>query len=180
MNYKQIPIYLCSFSKEWNKRTQKEGSIAGHEFGKLNGKDIIWPKNADSETINPKNFIKLKKQFKLEELLFIDKLIGTDNVVSIINHINRSGQNFLRGATPEGKYPQFPDMSKIYNNINGQDTVVVHTLGCERFKNISSNEKVIWSEAVGLIAPIAHYVGIKIYAIGGNNFVKIKQYIENI
>jgi len=175
-----MPIYLCSFSKEWNKHIQKEGSTAGHEFGKLNGKDIIWPKNADSETINPKNFIKLKKQFKLEELLFIDKLIGTDNVVSIINHVNRSGQNFLRGATPEEKYPQFPDMSKIYNKISRQDTVVVHTIGSERFKNILSDEKVIWSESVGLIAPVAHYVGIKIYAIGGNNFEKIKQYIGNI
>ena len=36
MNYKQTPIYLCFFTKEWNKQTQKEGSIAGHEFGKLN------------------------------------------------------------------------------------------------------------------------------------------------
>ena len=180
MNYKQIPIYLCSFTKEWNKHIQKEGLIDGHEFGKMDGKLIVWPKNIDSETINPKNFIKLKEHFKLEEFLFIDKLIGTDNVVSIINHINRSGKNFLRGVTPEGKFPQFPDMSKIYNKINELDTVIVHTLGCERIINISSDEKAIWSELLGLIAPVAHYVGIKIYALGGNNFDNIKQHIENI
>jgi hypothetical protein len=177
MNYKQRPIYLCSFSKEWNKHIQKEGSIAGHEFGKLNRKYIIWPKNADSETINPKNFTKLKKQFKLDELLFVDRLIGTNDSVCIINHVNRSGQNFLRGATPEGTYPQFPDMSKIYNKINGLDTVVVHTLGCERFQNISSDEKVIWSELVGLIAPVAHYIGINVFAIGGNKINDVEKII---
>ena len=57
---------------------------------------------------------------------------------------------------------------------------MVHTIGSERFNNILSDEKVIWSELVGLIAPVAHYVGIKIYAIGGNNFEKVIQYIGNI
>lgn len=180
MNYKQLTIYLGSFAKEWNKHIQKEGSVVGHEFGKWNGNVIVWPKNIDSETINPKNFIKLKEQFKLKDLLVIDWVKGHNDIVTIINHVNRSGQNFLRGATPEGKYPQFPDMSKIYNKINGLETVVVHTVGSERFHNVQNDEKVIWSESVGLIAPVAYYVGIKIFAIGGNNFDNIKQYIGNI
>ena len=180
MNYKQIPIYLCSFTKEWNKYIQKEGLLASHEFGKLNEKVIIWPKNIDSETINPKNFIKLKKELRFDELLFVDRLAGTKEIVFIGNHINRSGQNFLRGVTPEGKFPQFPDMSKIYNKINGMETVVVHTVGSERFHNIQNDENIIWSESIGLTAPVAHYVGIKVFAIGGNNFDNIKQYIGNI
>ena len=102
------------------------------------------------------------------------------DVASINNHINRSGQNFLRGVTPEGKFPQFPDMSKIYNKTNGMETVVVHTVGSERFHSMQNHENVIWSESVGLIAPVAHYVGIKVFAIGGNNFDKIRQYIRNI
>ena len=175
-----MPIYLCSFSKEWNKHIQKEGLIADHEFGKLNGKAIVLPKNIDSETVNPKNFIKLKNKLSLKELLIVDRLIGIKDIISIGNHINRSGQNFLRGATPEGKYPQFPDMSKIYNKINGMETVIVHTVGSERFQNIQNSENVIWSESIGLIAPVAHYVGIKIFAMGGNNFDNIKQYIGNI
>jgi len=180
MKYKQMPIYLCSFSKEWNKHIQKEGLISGHEFSKFNERIIVWPKKINSETINPKNFIKIKKQFKLEDILFVDRLIGTDKPVSIINHVNRSGKNFLRNETPLKEFPQFPDMSKIYHKINGIDTVVVHTIGSKRFQNQPSEENVIWSEAIGLIAPVAHYVGIKVFAIGGNNFDNIKQYIGNI
>jgi len=180
MNYKQMPIYLCYFTEEWNKHVQKEGSIAGHKFGKLNEREIIWPKSIDSETVNPKNFIKLKNEFSLKKLLFVDRLMGTKDIVSIGNHINRSGQNFLRGVTPEGKFPQFPDMSKIYNKINGMETTVVHTVGSERFHSIQNDENIIWSESIGLIAPAAHYVGIKVFAIGGNNFDNIKQHIGNI
>ena len=180
MNYKQTPIYLCSFTKKWNKYIQKEGSFSGHEFGKWNSKTIVWPKNIDSETINPKNFLKLKKDIRFDELLIVDRLAGTKEIVSIGNHINRSGQNFLRGATPEGKFPQFPDMSKIYNKINGLETAVVHTIGSKRFQTILGEENVVWSESIGLIAPVAHYVGIKVFAIGGNNFDNIKQCIRNI
>lgn len=175
MNYKKIPIYLCSFIREWNECVQKEGSFVGHEHGKWNGKTIMWPKNIDSETINPKNFIKLKKELNLKEILLVDRLSGIKDIVSISNHLNRSGQNFLRGKTPEEKFPQFPDMSKIYNKINGLKPAIVHSVGGKRFKNISSDENVIWSESVGLIAPVAHYVGIKIFAIGVNNFSDINK-----
>lgn len=169
MNYKHKQIYLCTFTEEWSENIQKEGIVAGHEFGKLNGKRIIWPKKIDSATINPEKFSELKKHFNLKELLFIDRLIGTNKPVSIINHVNRSGQNFLRDKTPFNEYPQFPDMSKVYQKISGFDTVVVHTIGEKRFQS-PPNEKVIWSELIGLIAPVAHYVGIKVSAIGGNNF----------
>ena len=94
--------------------------------------------------------------------------------------MNRSGQNFLRNETPFKEHPQFPDMSKIYNKISGLDTVIVHTIGEKRFQSLPNKEKAVWSEAIGLIAPVAHYVGIKIFAIGGNNFENIKQYIGKI
>ena len=175
-----MPIYLGSFLKEGSKNIQNKDSTNGHEFGKLDEKTIIWPKNVDTTTINPKNFIELKKQFKLDGLLMIDKLTGIDGIASIINHVNRSGQNFLRGNTPEGKYPQFPDMSKIYNKIKGLETAVVHTIGSKRIQTLLDEENTVWSESIGLIAPVAHYVGIKVFAIGGNNFDNIKQYRGNI
>ncbi len=174
------PIYLCAFTKEWNKRIKLKRSMADHYYGEINNRIILWPKKIDSATINPKNFYELKKQYNLKELIFIDRLIGTSKVVSIINHVNRSGQNFLRSKTPFNQFPQFPDMSKIYNQISGLDTVVVHTIGERGFQKPPAEENVIWSELVGLIAPIAHYVGIKVFAMGGNNFNNIKQYIENI
>jgi len=148
--------------------------VASHNYGERNDRTFLWPKKIDSETINPKNFIELKKEFSLDELLIIDRLAGINDIVSIGNHVNRSGQNFLRRKTPEGKFPQFPDMSKIYNKINGLNTVVVHTTGEKRFKKrLSDEENIIWSEYIGLIAPVAHYVGIKVFAVGGNNLVNI-------
>ncbi len=170
MTIKDIPIYLCVATENWQKTIVEKGSLANHKFGEINSRKIIWPEKIDSETINPKSFIEIKKQFNLKELLFIDRLIGTNKPVSIANHVNRSGQNFLRNKTPFNEFPQFPDMSKIYNKISGLDTVVVHTIGEKRFKNPPNEENVIWSETIGLIVPVARYVGIKVFAIGGNNF----------
>lgn len=173
MNYKQMPIYLCAFTKEWKKKVKPAGSIANHNYGKINNQIILWPKKIDSATINPENFSELKKHYNIKELLFIDRIIGINKSVSIINHVNRSGQNFLRSKTPFNKLPQFPDMSKIYQKISGLDMVVVHTIGEKRFQSPPPNEKVIWSELIGLIAPVAYYVGIKVFAIGGVNLKDI-------
>ena len=173
-------IYLCVFTEEWDEKIKCTEIVANHCIGKSKERIILWPKKIDSATINPKNFYELKKHYKLKELIFVDRLIETNKLVSIINHVNRSGQNFLRSKTPFNKFPQFPDMSKIYNKISGLDTVVVHTIGEKRFQNPPVEENVIWSELIGLIAPVAHYVGIKVFAMGGNNFNNIKQYIENI
>lgn len=175
MTIKNIPLYLCVVTEKWQKKIVENGSIANHKFGKLNSRTIVWPEKIDSETINPKNFNELKKHFNLKELLFIDRLIGTNKLVSIINHVNRSGQNFLRKETPFEEHPQFPDMSKIYNKINRLDTAIVHTIGKKRFQNPPNEEKTIWSETIGLIAPIAYYIGIKVFAIGGNNLDDINE-----
>ncbi len=178
VSYKQRPIYLCNFTKEWGKKVKPVGIIANHIFGKISKQTIIWPEKIDSETINPKTFNELKKQHSIKELLFIDRIIGVNKPVSIINHVNRSGQNFLRNKTPFEEYPQFPDMSKIYHKINGLDTVVVHTIGKRRFQKPPSEENIIWSELIGLIAPVAHYVGIRVFAIGGNNIKEIINLLE--
>ena len=173
VSYKTIPIYLCNYTKEWNKKVKFTGSIAGHNCGKINNQIILWPKKINSATIDPKNFIELKRHYNLKELLFIDRTIGTNRPVSIINHVNRSGQNYLRNKTPFKKFPQFPDMSKIYYKIRELDTVIVHTIGEKRFQSPPNEEDIIWSEMIGLIAPVAHYVGIKVFAIGGNNAKEI-------
>ena len=57
-------------------------------------------------------------------------------------------------------------MSKIYNEIGSHEKAVVHTIGIERFKNQQALNNIIFSELVGLIAPVAYYVGIKIFALG--------------
>ena len=57
----------------------------------------------------------------------------------------------------------FPDMSNIYHAIPNLNTLTVHTVGPERFDSATSS-KVVLSEAVGLIAPLWHYVRVKVYA----------------
>ena len=170
---KNMPIYLCTMTDLWNKNIETPADIAQHIVGEIRGRKIISPKSINSETINPKNFIELKDRLDINELLLIDRLKGIDEIVSIIDHINRSGKNYLRSKTPEEPFPQFPDMSKVYNNIEGLRGVVVHTLGEERFLTAKIDKEIVWSEYAGLIAPVAHYVGIKVSAIGNKDINEI-------
>ena len=75
---------------------------------------------------------------------------------------------------------QFPDMSHIYSKTEGIPLAVVHTLGQERFSKPPKNESCIWSEASGLIAGVAHYVGMKVFAVGTESDSQRKQLIEKI
>jgi len=172
-----IPIYICIESKKCKFSIQNKQEHTNHTIGKLNEHIVFIPNKIDSETINPKNFLTLKEKYDLKELLIIDRIHGAKKVISIADHINKSGLNFLRSKTPEGDFPQFPDMSKIYNNIDGFDKSIVHTIGPKRFENQQAHDKIIYSEHVGLIAPVAHYVGIKISALGSKN---IKDIIEKL
>lgn len=166
---KELSTYFCSITKDVEKRIKNERKIAEHKIGDLGGRNIIYPVKIDSVVINPKNLLHLKENLKINEMLIIDRIKGTDQIISIVDHINQSGQNFLRGRTPEGEFPQFPDMSKIYNAIDGFEKMVVRTVGVDRYKNQQAQNDVILSELVGLVAPVMHYIGINIYALGSEN-----------
>lgn len=165
----EFPIYICSKIEELNIDITDSKKVANHRTGKLEKRNVIIPTHINSETINPKNFIELKNKLGIDKILFIDRIKGTDKSISISDHVNRSGQNFLRRNTPEGDLPQFPDMSKIYNVVEGFESFTVHTLGHERFEKLQDDKKNIYSEFVGLIAPVAHYVGIKVSALGSKS-----------
>ena len=79
--------------------------------------------------------------------------------------MNRSGINFLKGNTPQKGLPTFPDMSCVYNQIAKLKKVVVHTVGPTLFESKNPNSLVI-SESVGIVAPIWHYVQVKVFAKG--------------
>ena len=170
---KNIPIYICNVSKKLAKKTKMEDQYLNHTFGKLLDRTIIWPDDINSDTINPKNLLLLKEKFNIQKILIIDKTKGSDDRTSIIDSVNRSGQNFLRSKTPEENLPKFPDMSKIYGKIEEYTATVVHTLGKEQFKCPPGVKKIIWSEYVGLIAPVFHYVGVKVSAIGTKEIISI-------
>lgn len=164
-----LPIYLCVNPSIWKIDIEPKMKIAKHHIGKYKHRKLIWPEEFNSKTINPRNFVELKNTLFLTDLLIIDRIKAVDGTVSIADHVNRTGDTFLRAKTPFEEFPQFPDMSKIYNPVEGFKVVTVHTLGQERFNNPPRDEDIIWSEAVGLIAPVAHYVGINVSAVGGAN-----------
>ena len=123
----------------------------------------IVPKTFDSKTLGPRNFLGLKRELGLESILIIDRTKPTKEETCIMNHVNRAGYNFLIGKTPELDLPRFPDMSNIYNAIPGLNTETVHTVGPKRFDSATPG-KVVLSEATGLVAPIWHYVRVKVFA----------------
>ena len=144
-----------------------KSTLLDHKLYTKQKKLFLVPNMFVDTTINPKNFLKLKEKMKIKETLLIDKTVPKNKRLCITNHVNRSGYNFLIGKTPIANRPRFPDMSKIYNEISGLESAVVHTVGPERFHLGPKSNNVI-SESVGLIAPVWHYVGVKVFA---QNFI---------
>ena len=142
--------------------TKKE-QFFGHNLYHLKNRQVLVPQKFSKTIIRPKNFYKIKKRLGLENICIVDKVYSNIEFVCIIDHVNRSGTNFLIGETPVKNFPVFPDMSKIYNTIPGYKQVVVHTLGPSRFLK-QYKQKQITSESVGLISPIWHYVGVNVSA----------------
>ena len=125
----------------------------------------LVPLTFSKKSLNPGNFSKLKKELKIKEVSILDRLKPGDNEACIVNHVNRSGYNFLVGKTPLGGLPRFPDTSNIYHLVPGFDGVVVHTVGPERFQLVNDSSVII-SESVGLVSPLWHYVGVRVFALG--------------
>ena len=141
--------------------------LLNHKLYTKQKKRFLVPNKFDGNTINPESFLKLKGKMKIKSILLIDKTIPEDKRLSIANHVNRSGYNFLIGKTPLANLPRFPDMSKIYNKISALESAVVHTVGPERFCLRQESNNIV-SESVGLVAPVWHYVGVKVFA---QNFI---------
>ena len=156
-------LYGLTLPSKYSSKT----SLLSHTLYTKEKHTYIIPNKFDEDTINPDNFLKLKEEMKIKSILIIDKTIPGDKKLCIINHVNRSGYNFLIGKTPIANLPRFPDMSKIYNEISGLESAVVHTVGPERFHLRPKSNNMI-SESVGLIAPVWHYVGVKVFA---QNFI---------
>ena len=173
-------IYLCSNKEKRFLEEIEILQIAGHNVVSLGKKKIIWPKKLDLNHISPENFLVLKERINIEDILIVDRLKGLKKTAPIVGHINRSGISFLRGKTPIKNAQQFPDMSYIYSKIEGMESKTVQTLGPERFLKPPQRERHIWSEAIGLVSVVAHYIGMNVFAVGTENNNKRKQLIEKI
>ena len=144
-----------------------KSTLLNHKLYVKKKKLFLVPNKFDEAFINPETLLKLKEEMKIKSILLIDRTIPEKEKLCIANHVNRSGFNFLIGKTPIANLPRFPDMSKIYHKISGLESAVVHTVGPERFHLRPKSNNVI-SESVGLIAPVWHYIGVKVFA---QNFV---------
>ena len=140
-----------------------KSTLLNHKLYTKKKESFLVPNKFDEGVVNPESFLKLKEEMKVISILVIDRTIPGDKKLCITNHVNRSGFNFLIGKTPVANLPRFPDMSKIYNKISGLESAVVHTIGPERFRLRQESNNMV-SESVGLIAPVWHYVGVKVFA----------------
>ena len=136
--------------------------LFGHAVYSAEKSTTLVPQSLEKKNINPKNFIKLKQRFKFKSILIFDRTKPSFKNTCVLDHVNRSGFNFLIGIDKINGYPMFPDMSNIYHPIKNFKNITVHTLGPTRFaENIKCRS--IISEFVGLISPIWHYVGVKVF-----------------
>ena len=140
----------------------KETAFNHNIFQTADGRHVV-PVTFSDESLNPKSFFGLKEMFDLDSILIIDRLKNIDTDVCIMEHINRSGTNFLIGRTPHKELPTFPDMGDIYKPIPNLKQVLVHTVGPERFLSDTGIDEIV-SEFIGLIAPLWHYVGVAVFA----------------
>ena len=155
----KLPIYTLNPPNNYHSKTELFGHLVCFTKDNIHISPVLFSK----KIINPNNFLNLKHKLDLSSVLIIDRTKPNDQRLCIVNHINRVGDNFLIGNTPTQGLPRFPDMSNIYNSIPGLKTVTVQTVGPERFTLIK-NKTFSISESVGLISPIWHYVGIKVFA----------------
>ena len=145
------------------KKYKRKTPILGHTVYDQGDSKMIVPKEFSGASINPKNFIGLKKEFNIESITILDRLKPDNGPVCVVDHVNQSGYNFLMGQTPISGFPTFPDMSNIYNQIKNLEGVVVYTVGPDLFSGAGPSS-LIASESVGLISPVWHYIRVRVFA----------------
>ena len=133
-----------------------------HNIG-IKEKDVfIVPDQFNETSISPTEFLGLKNKYQIKTVNMYDRTFGIKEKSLIIDHVNRSGVFHLKGNTPHEQRPMFPDMSYIYEKDPSLKSIIVQTLGYERFKSVKFKEQVFFSEAGAIIATIWHYVGVSV------------------
>ena len=153
-------VYYSLFPPDHFIRKEKAHN---HSVYFSNEKIQVVPDDFSPESLNPKSFLQLKTKLNLVSIMILDRTKPLKEEACIIDHVNRSGDNFLKSKTPIDGLPTFPDMSNIYNEISHLNKVVVHTVGPKLFESIEHSSFVV-SESVGLISPVWHYVRVKVFA----------------
>ena len=158
---KQLNIhYYNNHLSKFNIDQKLNLKIFNHNVGIKNNDVFIVPNQFNETSISPTEFLGLKNKYQIKTVNMYDRTLGIKEKSLIIDHVNRSGVFFLKGNTPFKQRPMFPDMSHIYEKDLSLRSIVVQTLGYDRFKKVKSKEKVFFSEAAAIIATVWHYVGV--------------------
>jgi len=101
MNNKTAELYyLCAGPSVWGLDVGIFKKLAGHVFGIMDDKLIVWPKKLSSRNCNPKNIHTLRASVKDRDIVIIDRIKSEISKVNIGGHVNRSGESYLIGMTP--------------------------------------------------------------------------------
>jgi len=151
-------IYLCS------REIAKQFGIVGkkkdnHSHHTSNNTTYIWPNNTNNRTTNPISINTIKEDHKIKDIIILDRVRGTGSQTKAIDHINKTGENFLIGNTPHRGLPRFPDASSVYKEKNGN---VFESYG-RMFSGAppTRNKSRIVSEWLAPVALVWSYVGVK-------------------
>ena len=93
-------------------KSNNKTHLFGHAVYGAEKSTTLVPQSLEKKNINPKNFIKLKQRFKFKSILIFDRTKPSFKNTCVLDHVNRSGFNFLIGIDKINGYPMFPDMSK--------------------------------------------------------------------
>jgi len=151
-------IYLCS------REIAKQFRIVGkknehHSYYTSKNTTYIWPNNTNKRTTNPVSIHTIKENHKIKEIIILDRVRGTRAQTTAVDHINKTGENFLIGNTPLGGLPRFPDASNVYKEKNGN---VFESYGRKFNKPLlTKNKNRTISEWMAPVALVWSYVGAK-------------------
>ena len=170
-------LYFCSqeILNRFNIR-KKHSKLFGHKIIEQDNCFILCPEKNTKEIINPENYHCLKNKFNLTTLIVIDRIYREEGIVNVSDHINRTGESFLRGKTPFKNFPTFPDISNIYSKEKGKTLM---SLGENNTLIFNTQENVILSSWIAAISPVWDYINVQITGIGvGEEISSINNIID--
>ena len=127
--------YYNNHLSKFNIDQKLDLKIFNHNVGIKNNDVFIVPNQLNKASISPTKFLGLKNKYQIKTVNMYDRTFGIKEKSIIIDHVNRSGIFHLKGNTPHEQRPMFPDMSHIYEKDLSLKSIVVQTLGYNRFES---------------------------------------------
>ena len=153
----------------------KSFEFSNHKIIKYLDHVFVQPLEHTPSHINPKNFEKIREKYKIKSLVLVDYLKSKKKFITIRDHVNKTGYNFLRSKTPFKKRETFPDVSKVYLFKNGE---VVFSIGSSFGDDLDPNHN--YTSWVGAIATVWKYLGVDIYGFAYSKEFKFDFVLKHI